>query len=346
MHAQARNHATPRPPSEANEADEELAARLAAGDQDTLAVLYQRYARHIFNVAVQSLDPAAAEDVAQDVIFEVWRNAGAFNAGQGSFRAWVLQLAHWRVLNELRRRSRRPQLDPSLETELLGIPDHAADPADLATRTERRAILQAAVAALPAGQREALGLAFFEELTHEEVAARLGVPLGTAKTRIRGGILKLRATLAPVAAALVLLLGLGTLAVQSVVERAALDRDERALALLTTSDVPEVRLTPAPGFADPAHGHFRSRPGASIAVLNVTSLPPAPAGRVYVGWVEHAGQWLRLGQVPTDSSGTGRVIAESPELATPAERVEVTLEAADAGSAPTGPVVIAWSAGG
>src|SRR5512138_296318 len=83
--------------------------QLRAGQQDALASLYSRYAPLIFNLAAQSLDRAAAEDIVQEVFLTVWRRADTFDAERGTFRSWVLQIAHHRIVNEFRRRSRRPR---------------------------------------------------------------------------------------------------------------------------------------------------------------------------------------------------------------------------------------------
>src|SRR5438105_15702205 len=119
-------------------------------------------------------------------------------------------------------------------------------------------------------------------MTHEQVAQRLDVPLGTAKTRIRTGLLVLRAHLAPVAASLLglvlILLGYGT-----VQQQAAYQRDERALALATTSEVVPLRLVPPVLDSVPpgAHANYRGRPGVALAIVTTEALPQAPQGRHY-----------------------------------------------------------------
>jgi RNA polymerase sigma-70 factor, ECF subfamily len=326
--------------------DEELVARLAAGDQDVLAPLYQRYARLIFGVAAQSLDRAAAEEIVQDVFLAVWRKAGSFDARQGSFRPWLLQLTHWRVINELRRRSRRPSVEPDPEGERLdSLQDASPRPEDLAWQTEQRAAVRAALDALPSAQRQAIGLAFFDDLTHEQVASTLNLPLGTAKTRIRSGLQRLRGHLAPIAAALTLVIGLAAAAYHELQTQRALDLDERALGVTTSSEAAPVRLTNAPGVPEATHGTYRSREGVGLGVLTVSNLAPAPEGKVYRAWAGYEGQWIALGSVHPDASGADRLIAENPALATPPDTVEVTLETSDTASAPTGPVVISWTNG-
>src|SRR5437868_12342088 len=88
--------------------DEELMRDLASGHQDALGPLYSRYAALVFHLGVQSLDRAAAEELVQEVFLTIWRGAPTFDPSQGAFRPWLLRLTHWKILNELRRRRRRP----------------------------------------------------------------------------------------------------------------------------------------------------------------------------------------------------------------------------------------------
>src|SRR3954452_25492068 len=184
--------------------DEELLEQLLAGQPDALATLYGRYAPLIFSLAAQSLDRGAAEEIVQDVFFTVWKRAETFDAERGAFKPWVLQIAHHRIVNELRRRSRRPQTGSSDdELDLEALPGDAPDPAENAWHQYRREAVQAAFAGLPPHQRQPLGLAFFDELTHEQVASVLRQPLGTTESRIRDGLQALRGKLALVVAVLV-----------------------------------------------------------------------------------------------------------------------------------------------
>ena len=115
----------------------------------------------------------------------------------------MLQIAHHRIVNELRRRSRRPSTGSNDdELDLEAIPGDAPDPAENAWYEYRRAAVQAAFAGLPPHQRQPLGLAFFEDLTHEQIADVLNLPLGTTKSRIRAGLQGLRGKLAMVVAVL------------------------------------------------------------------------------------------------------------------------------------------------
>src|SRR5438105_5079446 len=103
---------------------------LASGHQEALAALYRRYAPLIFSLARQSLDAGAAEEIVQDVFLAVWRKAATFDPAKGTFRAWVLEVAHFRIINELRRRGRRPQrADDPTERHLAGLEDPDPEPA-------------------------------------------------------------------------------------------------------------------------------------------------------------------------------------------------------------------------
>ena len=164
----------------------------------------------------------------------VWRKADTFDATRGAVRPWLLQIAHYRILNELRRRSRHPQVDPDDDDgELLeSVPDTNAEPFDVAWLTYRREALRAAVEKLPPPQRQALSLAFFEDLTHDQVASLLELPLGTVKTRIRSALQTLR--LHMTALLLTLLVAGGAAAAAGyLTQQSALQKDLRARCWLS-----------------------------------------------------------------------------------------------------------------
>jgi RNA polymerase sigma-70 factor (ECF subfamily) len=249
------------------------------------------------------------------------------------------------VLNELRRRDRRPRA----ATQFNGsggdqFPDPAPDPLESAWREHKRAVVRAAVEALPARQREALSLAFLEDLTHEQVAAFLNVPLGTTKSRIRSGLRALRGSLAPLFGTGLILAGLLTFA--GFREHGHQVTLRRALALVTSSEVVGCRLGPTPGTNPEAHGNYRGRPGADLAVLTVSYLAPAPRGYEYRAWASHGGRWTMLGRARLDNNGRSLIIAEGPELVRVPDQVQVTLEPvgnrANAGTSPTGAPVLRW----
>jgi RNA polymerase sigma-70 factor, ECF subfamily len=332
------------PPSQ-TPPDEDLMRQLAAGRRDALGPLYTRYARLIFNVAAHSLDRPAAEEVVQDVFLTVWRKAAVFSPERGAFRPWVMQIAHYRILNELRWRSRHPYPGgESDEQRLAGLPDLEPEPDEAAWRESLRSAVRAALEDLPPSQREAVDLAFFADKTHEQVASALNLPLGTAKTRIRSGLAKLRGRLAPLAAgvAVLALIIAGALGYRS--EYASRQQDDRALALLTESTAKGMRLGARPGVPPQSHGEYHGAAGARIAVLTVSNLPAAPVGETYWAWAEYRGTWRSLGMVHPDTQGHARLIVEWTEFAVLPETVEVTLESRMGARAPQGPVVISWPA--
>jgi RNA polymerase sigma-70 factor (ECF subfamily) len=330
--------------------DAELMRQLAAGRPEAIGPLHARYASLIHGVAARSLDPSTAEEISQEVFLAVWRHAASFDPSRGAFRAWVLQITRTSVLNELRRRGRRPQVTAQANgSDGEQFPDPGPDPAESAWREHRRAIARRAVEALPSPQREALSLAFLEDMSQEQVAAFLKVPLGTTKSRIRSGLKALRGRLAPLISAGLILVGLITFAgYREHVHQTALGRQGRALALVTSSDVVPRRLGPAPGINPQAHGNYRGRSGVDLAVLTLSYLAPAPRGYEYRAWASHGGRWTLLGRPQLNNDGRSLIIAEGRELATLPDQVLVTLEPVEnralPGSAPSGPPVVSWPA--
>ncbi len=344
-------HGVVNPPSILeHHSDEELMSQLAAGRSEALEPLYGRYTSLVFGLAARSLDRATAEEITQEVFLTVWQKAATFDPARGTFGAWVAQITHTRVRNELRRRGRRPRTtSDSQGTGAENRPDSVPDPADAAWHEHRRAAVRAAVDALPTAQREALNVAFLQDLTHEQTAALLNLPLGTTKSRIRAGLKALRVRLAPLVMVGLILAGVTTFAgLRERVQQAALRRQARALRLVTNSEVVPRRLGPAAGIDPAAHGNYRGRPGVNLAVLTLSHLAPAPRGYEYRAWVSHGGRWTSLGRALIDDDGRSLIIAEGPELATPPDQLQVTLEPignrADARAAPSGLPVVRWPA--
>lgn len=173
-------------------ADQAALARMAQGDGDAVAELYDRHARPIYSLALRILgDVTDAEDVVQDVFSQAWRQASRYNASRGAVAAWLLTLARSRAIDRLRAKRARPAglTDERMADQLVD-----ASPAvdSMVLSSEQVSRVRAALDELPLLQRAALELAYFEGLTHAEIAVRLEQPLGTVKTRIRLAMLKLR----------------------------------------------------------------------------------------------------------------------------------------------------------
>lgn len=170
--------------------DQLLIERVAGGDRQAFAALYDRYAPRLLGLIVRILGiQGDAEDVLQETFLQVWRTAERFDSGRAPADVWLLLLARSRALDRLRRRV--PVAEAAIEQ--LSSDDPTAEVA----RQEDARLAREAVRRLPLEQRMVVELAFFHGLTHEEIAARLNTPLGTVKTRIRLGLNRLRACMAP-----------------------------------------------------------------------------------------------------------------------------------------------------
>jgi RNA polymerase sigma-70 factor (ECF subfamily) len=325
--------------------DEQLMAELVAGEQEALQVLHGRLAPLVFHMARRRLDAPAAEEVTQDVFLRVWQKAASFDPALGSLRSWILQITHRRVLNELRDRGRRPNLASESEAGLVDLSGHDSGPDDQAWAEYRKSAIRRALAALPREQGQALRLAFFQELSHEQVASFLAVPLGTAKGRIRLALEKLNAPLAALVAVLVAALGVSTW--RWTQHRSAWSRDERALAMLTGSHMQSLRLVPpaAAGEVEKGpHATYRAEPGGTMVVFTLANLPPVQAGETYRLWRLAGGTWQLLAEPVPDAQGRGRTLLERPGQPWP-QALELTREPrGSAGPAPAGARVLAWNA--
>lgn len=179
-------------------ADREALTRMARGDDSGLAELYDRHGRLAYSLALRIVrDEADAQDVTQDVFVQAWRQADRFEASRGNVVAWLVTMTRTRAIDLLRRRRVRPGLTD--DGAGVDVTDDAP-PQDVQFEWgERAASVRRAVGDLPPLQRLAVELAFFEGLSHAEIAAQLELPLGTVKTRVRQGLLKMRERLAEVA---------------------------------------------------------------------------------------------------------------------------------------------------
>jgi RNA polymerase sigma-70 factor (ECF subfamily) len=173
--------------------DAELVARVADGDTGALQELYERLGSIVFGMALRVLgDRQAAEECTQDTFVAVWRGAGRFDPERAAVSTWLVSIARNRAVDLVRRRAARPA-DPYAEVEQR---DESPDVADAVVATEMSSRVAAALAELPNAQREVVVLAYFQGLSHSEIAERLGVPLGTVKGRARLALDRLR-VLAP-----------------------------------------------------------------------------------------------------------------------------------------------------
>jgi RNA polymerase sigma-70 factor (ECF subfamily) len=169
-------------------ADARAVARVAAGDADALRELYDRHGRLVFSMAYRlTSDRQLAEECVQDVFVNLWRRASEYDSERAKVTTWLFVITRNRAIELARARSRRP--DPHADVEIAG---QAPDPADLLGAADEAQRVAEAIAALPQVQIEVLQLAYFDGLTHVEIAERLGLPLGTVKGRLRLALDRLR----------------------------------------------------------------------------------------------------------------------------------------------------------
>jgi RNA polymerase sigma-70 factor (ECF subfamily) len=170
--------------------------QMAQGDHGALAGCYDQIGPAVFSLAVRMLrDRTAAEDVTQDIFVQVWRQAGSYDTTRGSAEAWIMTIARTRILDRLRSRSAGVVLKPVGDN----LPDAPAAedwPEDLAISREDAVNVRRALSDLPPDQRSAIEQAFFDGKTHIEISEQQKVPLGTIKTRIRLGLMKIKEKLA------------------------------------------------------------------------------------------------------------------------------------------------------
>ena len=174
------------PDPEAKPNDSLLVAAVRTGDERAMGELYDRYSGIVYSVALRVLgDTGAAEDVLQEVFMQLWRNPGIFDSSRGNLAPWLAVISRNRAIDALRKR--RPETD--IEDVVVSVEKDLAGEAD---RTIAMGKVRSVLSAMPAPQRSALEMAYFEGLTHSEISQKTGEPLGTIKTRIRTGLLALR----------------------------------------------------------------------------------------------------------------------------------------------------------
>lgn len=177
--------------SEANDAA--LVRRVVEGDESALAMLYDRYSGVVYSAVKRIVDDTgAAEEVLQDIFYQLWRNASSFEPTRGSLAGWLLVSARNRAIDRLRRRGRAAMEE--LGENLVAFPFQLESQI---VRTDMIAKVKSVLETLTPEQREALDFAYFEGMTHSEIAQRTGEPLGTVKTRLRSALGVLKRALNP-----------------------------------------------------------------------------------------------------------------------------------------------------
>jgi RNA polymerase sigma-70 factor (ECF subfamily) len=173
----------------------ELVLALRQGEEQALSQLYDRYGGAVYNLAYRiTHDAGSAEEICLDAFLHVWRQAARFDQNHGSVSSWLFTVARSRAIDRVRAAgaAKRTEVEDGAPMSAVEQPDELADLA------QRRQIVRAAMAELPGPQRKALELAYYEGLSHSQIAARLGEPLGTVKTRIRQAMTALRRVLTPI----------------------------------------------------------------------------------------------------------------------------------------------------
>jgi RNA polymerase sigma-70 factor, ECF subfamily len=171
--------------------DTALLTRMGQGDENAMEDIFRRYSGAVYSVAFRVLhDTGQAEDVMQEIFLQLWRKPAAFVQGRGSLGAWLVVVARNRSIDLLRRR--KPS--DSVDDVVLASPINVADEAERNTMIEK---VRRVIADLPVEQRKSLELAYFEGLSHTEIASRTGDPLGTVKTRVRQALITLRKAFQP-----------------------------------------------------------------------------------------------------------------------------------------------------
>jgi RNA polymerase sigma-70 factor (ECF subfamily) len=190
-----RNSLRPVSPADEAASDVDLIARVKSGNSEALDEIYRRYASPVYSLIWKILqNPEESEDVALDVFWQIWRQATSYDSSRGAPPAWIFTLARSRAIDRLRARHRKEDRTISFDDPavILDPLDQEATPDQVASYRQNRDAVREAMKVLSAPQREAVELAFFQGLTHVEIADKLRLPLGTVKTRIRQGLIRLR----------------------------------------------------------------------------------------------------------------------------------------------------------
>lgn len=171
-----------------------MVGALRQRDEQALAQLYDCYGNAVYALALRVTgDAGAAEEISLDTFMQLWQQAERFDGTQGSLQNWLLTIARSRAIDRVRARGAQKRTVAEDVTDVRSI----RPPDEVAELSQRRALVRQAMAALSPDQRAALSLAYYEGLSHSQIAARLQEPLGTVKTRIRQAMGVLRRTLRP-----------------------------------------------------------------------------------------------------------------------------------------------------
>lgn len=185
--------------TEENQSLRGLISKVARWDRSAFARLYDATSSRVYGLVLRIVaDRTAAEEVTLDVYTQIWNEAGRYDSSRSSVLAWLLLLARSRAIDHLRSGLRRARdAEVPMDSPALGVPDAAESPEGAALAQGVRRMVRSALSSIDRDKRAAIELAFFSELSHREVADRLGLPLGTVKTRIRTGMIELRKILQP-----------------------------------------------------------------------------------------------------------------------------------------------------
>lgn len=191
MNPEATNLSDPR-----REEDARLVQRMAQGDKQAFALVYDRFSRPLYSTAIRVLnDPAEAEDIVHDVFITLWEKAATFESARGTAFGWAVTLVRNRAIDRLRMRRRHGEILADSQPQELGYDSPGGGADESAASGDQAQAVRAAVAGLPVEQKRALELAFFGGLTQQQIAAKLQEPLGTIKARIRRALGKLKDSL-------------------------------------------------------------------------------------------------------------------------------------------------------
>lgn len=174
--------------------DQELLVRIAAGEKDALEAIYERYSSPVYSLARYMLrSEAVAEEATQDVFLNIWLKASSYNSSRGQPKTWIMSVAHHKIIDVIRSRRRAEAISDPKEYETLDLlpSDQLGTDEAVVSNLEAERVRRA-LERLPVTQQEVVTLAYFGGLSQSEIAARLGQPLGTVKTRARLALQKLR----------------------------------------------------------------------------------------------------------------------------------------------------------